>query len=161
MLRYIGVICIFIFALYIIFSYEKHQRTRLLQAEAFLIFMKLLADELQGLGRPLAACIENFQSEPLEKNGFLPALRAGMLPREGYERVKDRLCLPDALFPILARTFSSLGCASRAEEQRHLAAEILRAEEVLCTEREAQGARLRLCRTLATASAMGLVILLL
>ncbi len=161
MLRYIGAICIFLFAFYVIFSYEKYQKRRILQGEAFLLLLKFLLEEMRGLGRPIEQCLKDFESEPLEECGFLPSLCKSCSAAESYRSVGARLCLPQGLSQILSSAFSRLGCASRGEEQRHLGAEIARAESVMQREREEQAGRLRLCRTLTAAGAMGLVILLL
>lgn len=161
MLRYIGVICIFFFAFYAIYSYERYQRMKALQGDAFLSLLQFILCEMRGLGRPMGECLAEFKSEALERCGFLPALRESGAPEASYRRLEAGLCLPPELSPILANVFARLGRTSRMEEQRHLAAEIARAEAVLFREKELQKGRLRLCRTLATAGAMGLVILLL
>lgn len=161
MLHYLGAICIFLFAFYIIFSYERYQKLRLLQAEAFFLFMKMLRDELQGLGRSVAQLCAQYESEVLEGLGFLQGLREGLPAGECFARVRKGLSVPEALVPVLHRTFDGLGQGSRTEAQHRLCTELSHAEQVLSEERRAQGDRLRLCRTLTAASAMGLVILLL
>ena len=161
MLRCFGVICIFLFALYIIFCYERYQRTRILQGEAFLLFMKFFIDEMDSYARPMAECLRGFRSEELVKVGFLPALLSGKTPLLAYQSLRSRLLLPMGLSPILESTFSTMGRGTRSQERRHLALQIKRAAALMTEEREAHPKRLRLCRTLVMASAMGLSILLL
>lgn len=161
MLRYIGVICIFIFTFYAIFCYERYQKTRILQGDAFLLLLLFLRNELEGYGRTAAECIRDFQNETLRKTAFFSAVEKGATFFEAYALVRAQLCLPQGMDEILEAAFSSFGRGSRREECRRLSAEIARAQTLLGAERQEQGRRLRLCRTLATASAMGLVILLL
>lgn len=161
MLRYIGVICIFIFTFYAIFCYERHQKASLLQGEGFLLLLKFLMDELEGYGRPPAECIRDLRCEALCKTSFPAAVEGGVSLSEAYARERERLCLPQGMDAILERAFASFGRGGRREECRRLSSEISRAEPLLDAERAELSRRLRLCRTLAISSAMGLVILLL
>ncbi len=129
--------------------------------DAFLSLLKFLLEEMRGLGRPMAQCLACFESDALEECGFLPALRESGAPEESYRRYCEGLCLPRDLSQILLEAFSQLGRTSRPQEQRHLASVLARAQAVVSQEREMQKGRLRLCRALTTAGAMGLVILLL
>lgn len=161
MFRYIGVICIFLFAFYAIFSYERYQKMRLLQGEGFLLLLAFFANELQGCGRSPAACIHSFQNEAVQKTAFLRAVEKGTPLSEAYASVREGLCLPKDLDEILAGTFSAFGRGGRKEECSRLSGQLSRAEAVVGAERQEQARRLKLCRTLVTASAIGLVILLL
>ena len=74
MLRYFGVICIFIFAFYVIFAYERQQKRTLLQGEECLLLLKFFLDEMQSLARTPAECIHSFlllHSPPIHRrNAF-------------------------------------------------------------------------------------------
>lgn len=161
MLRYIGIICIFIFTFYAVFCYERYQKARILQGEVFLLLLKFLLDELKGYGRPPAECIRDFQSGSLKKTPFFHAVEQGASLSEAYASARDCLCLPQGMDLILESAFSTFGRGGRREECRRLSSEATRAEAVLEEQKQQQTRNLRLCRTLATASAMGLVILLL
>ena len=160
MLRYIGVICVFIFTFYVVFCYERYQKSQLALGDAFLLFLKFLADELEGYGRTPSECIRNFRSEELQKTSFPSSVAAGHSLHEAYASARPRLCLPQEMDAILEGAFASFGRGGRREESRRLSAQIARAEQLLCAQSEALARRLRLFRTLALASAMGLVILL-
>ena len=160
MLRYIGAICIFIFAFYVVFSYERHQKTLALQGEAFLLLLKFLLDEMRALARPAAECIRAFKAPALEKSAFLRAIENGMPPHEAYRNERESLCLPSGLDEIVDGALESFGRGGRKEECRRLSDAISRAETLIAEEREAHARRLKLCRTLVTSSALGLVILL-
>lgn len=160
MLRYVGVICIFIFAFYVVFTYERYQKRSLLQGEEFLILLKFFLDELQGLARSPAECIRFFHAKALEKTTFLQAVSAGEPPHTAYHAAKSALCLPHGMENVLDAAFENFGRGGRREECRRLSEAVARAETLLAQERQAYNRRLKLCRTLATASAMGLVILL-
>ena len=67
MLRFIGVICIFIFAFYASFSYERYQKSRLSTGEEMLLLLKFFLDELHGLARSPADCIRGFKASALAK----------------------------------------------------------------------------------------------
>ncbi len=161
MLRYVGVICIFIFTFYAIFCYERYQKARLLHGDAFLLLLRFLQNELEGYGRPPAECMRDFQNAALRKTAFFLAVEKGASFSEAYALVRPKLCLPQGMDEVLEGAFSSFGRGSRREECRRLSSEVSQAQALLEAERQEQGRRLRLCRTLATASAMGLVILLL
>ena len=160
MLRYIGVICIFIFTFYVVFVYERYQKRSLLQGEEFLLFLKMLLDELQGMGRSPAECVRSFRAPALEKTAFLRELSQGNPPHAAYRSARDALCLPHGMDRVLDETFENFGRGARREECRRISDAAMRAEALLETERQEHTRRLTLCRTLATASAMGLVILL-
>lgn len=160
MLRYIGVICIFIFAFYTSFSYERYQKTRLLMGEEILLLLKFFLDELHGLARSPADCIRSFKSSALAKTPLLCALANGALPSEAYRDAKGLLCFPCGMESILEGVFESFGRGGRGEESRRLSEALASAETLIARERGEYTRRLTLCRTLSAASAMGLVILL-
>ncbi len=161
MFRYVGVICIFIFAFYAIFCFERYQKARLLQGEEFLLLLKFLYSELEGYGRPAAECLRDFHSTALCRTAFFAAVLKGTSLSEAYRAQKHSLSLPQGMEAILEGAFSSFGRAGRREECRRLSEGISRAEGLLRSEREEHARRLTLCRTLTTATAMGIVILLL
>jgi hypothetical protein len=105
--------------------------------------------------------MHDFCCDTLKKMNFLDAVKNGATLSEAYEKQRSQLCLPQGMDAILHGTFSSFGRGGRREEARRLATEVARAEALLKEERSALARRSRLCRTLATASAMGVVILLL
>lgn len=161
MLRYIGVICIFLFTFYLIFCYERYQKMRILQSAAFTSLIEFLLGEMHGCGRPLLECIRDFHSETLERMHFLRDVENGASPHDAYVAARAHLCLPREMDAVLERAFASFGHGSRREECRRLSVELAQAVSLLDAEKQEQTRRVRLCRTLATASAMGLVILLL
>ena len=160
MLRYFGVICIFIFAFYVIFAYEKQQKRSLSQGEEALLLLKFFLDELQSLARAPRECIRSFRAAALEKTPLLDAIAEGKPPRAALLESKEKLCLPRGMEKILEDVFENFGRGGRREECRRLCEAIERAEALLSSERQEHTRRLTLCRTLTTASAMGLVILL-
>lgn len=161
MLRYIGVICIFIFAFYAIFCFERYQKARLSQGDGFVLLLKFLHSELEGYGRPPAECLRDFQCAALRRTAFFEAVLGGETLLDAYSKEKKKLALPQGMDVIVAGVFSSFGRGGRREECRRLFEASERAEELIQSEREEHARRLTLCRTLTTATAMGIVILLL
>ena len=160
MLRYIGIICIFIFAFYTSFSYERYQNARLLMGEEMLLLLKFFLDELRGLARSPADCIRSFKASALMKTPFLGAIAEGALPSEAYRDSKGMLCLPRGMEDILDGVFLDFGRGGRGEESRRLSEAVVGAETLIAQERGEHTRRLTLCRTLSAALAVGLVILL-
>lgn len=160
MLRYFGVICIFIFAFYVIFAYERQQKRTLLQGEECLLLLKFFLDEMQSLARTPAECIRSFHAAALEQTPLLEAIAKGDMPQAAFARSKETLCLPHGMEKILEDAFENFGKGGRREECRRLCEAIERAETLLAAHRGEHTRRLTLCRTLTTASAVGLVILL-
>ena len=160
MLRFVGVICIFMFAFYTSFSYERYQKARLLMGEEMLLLLKFFLDELRGLARSPADCICGFKASALEKTSLIGALADGALPSEAYRDAKGSLCLPRGMEGILDGAFLNFGRGGRAEESRRLSEAVAGAEMLIAKERMEHTRRLTLCRTLSAASAIGLVILL-
>lgn len=161
MLRYIGVICIFMFAFYAIFCFERYQKARLLQGEAFLLLLKFLRGELEGCGRPPAECLRDFHCDALCRTAFFSAVLEGASLKEAYGAEGGSLSLPQGMDAILVEAFSSFGRGGRKEECRRISEASEKAEALLSSERGEHARRLTLCRTLTTAAAMGIVILLL
>lgn len=157
MLRYIGLICIFMFAFYLIFRYERYQKAALLQGEEILRLLKFLQNEMDGLARPLSLCIGEFQSAAI--GGTLASLQGGKSPSEAFSAL-GTLSLPAGMGEALSAFVASFGRGGRREEARRLSDAVLRIEPLVAAEREESARRLRLFRTLTTASAIGLVILL-
>lgn len=160
MLRFIGVICIFIFAFYASFSYERYQKSRLSTGEEMLLLLKFFLDELHGLARSPADCIRGFKASALAKTSLPGALADGALPSEAYRDARNSLCLPRGMEDILDEVFLHFGRGGRGEESRRLSEAVAGAEALIAQERKEHARRLTLCRTLSAASAMGLVILL-
>lgn len=161
MLRYIGIICIFMFAFYAIFCFERYQKARLLQGEAFLLLLKFLRSELEGCGRPPSECLRDLQCDALCRTAFFEAVLGGASLKEAYSAQRGRLSLPQGMDAILERAFSAFGRGGRKEECRRISEASEQAEALLLSERGEHTRRLTLCRTLTTAAAMGIVILLL
>ena len=160
MLQYIGSICIFIFTFYFVFSYEKYQKRKILQGKVFLDFLKNVENEMRGLGRPMAICASEFLCLDKGAEPFFSALSEGVSAAEAYRKVRASLSLPVGMDALLCETFAAFSggrdavrrCVVDAREQ---------CERLMDTARTETDSRLRLFRTLTTASAMGLVILLL
>lgn len=160
MLRYLGAICIFLFAFYCIFSYEKYQKQKMQCQELFLKLLRFLENEADGLGRPVARCTKDFPSRLPMLDGFFSLLASGGLPGEAYRKERGALPLSEPMDACLLSAFDSFD-GDRLEVRRGLCDARVRYEHLLDEERQAHGRRLRLFRTLTTASAMGLVIVLL
>ncbi len=160
MLRYLGAICIFLFAFYSIFTYERYQKQRVLCEEQLLRFLVFLENETAGLGRPMARCVVDFPSRIPLLAPFFSSLESGDLPGNAYRAVREALPLSDEMDACLLSAFDSFG-GDRGEVRRGLSDARMRYAQLLDEEKEAHGRRLRLFRTLTTASAMGLVIMLL
>ena len=160
MLRYIGAICIFIFTFYFVFSYEKYQKQRILLEKTFLDFLKFAENEVYGLGRPMAVCAEKFSSASSGLSAFFSSLSEGMPPCEAYRSARGTFSLSEGMDALLQEAFDSfLGDRDAVRRGARDARE--RCERLLDAEEAESMRRLRLFRTLTTASAMGLVILLL
>lgn len=157
MLRYIGLICIFLFAFYLILRYERYQKTLLLQGEEILRLLKFLQNEMDGLARPLPLCIGEFRSAAI--GDTLDSLKKGQSPSEVLAGL-GALSLPAGMGDAISSFAASFGRGGRREEARRLSDAVSRIEPLVAAEREESARRLRLFRTLTTASAIGLVILL-
>ncbi len=132
----------------------------LAQGEEFLLLLKFFLDELQGLARSPAECIRFFRAKSLEQTAFLQAIGDGTPPHTAFRGARATLCLAQGMEKVLDDAFENFGSGGRREECRRLSEAVARAEAILATERQEHTRRLTLCRTLTTASAMGLVILL-
>ena len=160
MIRYIGSICIFIFAFYVIFSYEKYQKQKIYHSKMFLDFLKFLENEMRGLGRPLRACIKDFASQRRLCAPFFSSLEAGAVPGEAYRTVHAQLPVSPEMDQLLSEAFDSF-VGGRDAVRRSIGDARVRCEGLVDAEQAEQLRRFRLFRTLTAASAMGLVILLL
>ena len=160
MLRYIGALCIFMFAFYFIYSYEKYQKQKNACGKTFLDFLIFLENEMRGLGRPMAACAKDFSCESGSCAPFFSALRAGDAPGAAYRAARKEMPLPKEMDGLLLHTFDSLS-GGRDAVRRSVCDARERFSLLLDGEVAEHTRRVRLFRTLTTASAMGLVILLL
>ena len=160
MLRYLGAICIFIFTFYSIFAYEKYQKRKMAVIDAFCSFLKFLEGEIASLGRPTAECVPDFPQKDALPASFFSLLAEGASPSEAYAAVRDALPVSADMDACLLAAFTGFS-GSRAVLGRSLAQARERYETLLDAERAQQGRRTRLFRTLSSASAMGIVILLL
>ena len=160
MLRYVGSICIFMFAFYFIYSYEKYQRQKNACGKMFLDFLIFLENEMHALGRPIATCAEEFSRGGTLCAPFFSLLSSGQAPGDAYRAVHADLPLPAQMDAQLLGAFDAFG-GGRDAVRRALHDARERFAALLDAEQAEQMRRLRLFRTLTTASAMGLVILLL
>ena len=160
MLRYIGAICIFIFTFYFVFSYEKYQRQRFFLGKTLLDFLKFAENEVRGLGRPMAVCAKEFPCAAGGLAAFFSSLSEGMAPGEAYRSACDTLPLPEGMDAVLREAFDAFS-GGRDAARRGVKDARARCECLLDTADREMMRRLQLFRTLTTASAMGLVILLL
>jgi hypothetical protein len=159
-LRYIGVICIFIFAFCLIYYYDRYQKQREACEKTLLDFLIFLENEMRGLGRPVAVCAEEFSRGDALCAPFFSSLTEGRAPIEAYRSVRSALSLRPEMDGLLLDAFGRFS-HGRDAVRRGLSEARERFSALLDAERAERARRFRLFRTLAAASAMGLVILLL
>lgn len=160
MLRYVGAMCIFMFAFYFIYAYEKYQKQKNACGKTFLDFLIFLENEMGGLGRPMAVCAKDFSCDGGPCAPFFSALEAGNAPGAAYRAVQKDLPLCGKMDGILMAAFDSFS-GGRSAVRRAVGDARARFSRLLAGEEAQRARRVRLFRTLTTASAMGLVILLL
>jgi hypothetical protein len=108
-LKYIG-IAIFIFgAGAFVGSYTSYLKRRVAEHEAFLSLVSYMRIQIGCFMRPPLELIRGFESEALEKTGFLEALERSSDMSGAYREICGTLLIGDKARGVLDGLFSSLG----------------------------------------------------
>lgn len=161
MLRYIGMLLIFLAFGGFSFFYLRFCRARLSEAEGYLAFLDALRRELLQAGRPLPLFLSEFSLPRLEENGFLPRLRAGEGLSDAFSRAAGGSALGREERRVLAAFFSSFGQAFRTEEVSALEKSLASLGELIEEARRELPRTERVVRTLCASLSLSAVILLL
>lgn len=160
MLRYVGMLLIFLAFFGFAYFYLRFCRARLAEAEGYLAFLEALRGELLCAGRPLSLFLAEVSVPRLEENGFLPCLRAGEGLSDAFSHATGG-ALGREERRVLTELFSSFGHAFRAEELSRLAKSLATLEGLTEEARRELPRTERVVRTLCASLSLSAVILLL
>ncbi len=139
-------------------EYSKYMEKRMLECKAFLSFIAHMRVQVGCFLRPVKELATGFSSPPLEKVGFVHALRDSEGIFAAYKRCESALSLSEEERTVLNTFFSSFGEGYLDDGIRLIDAaysDMNKLHEKLC---EKKANNTRLVTVLSATSALGIII---
>ena len=120
MLKYLGMLAIFIASVMPAFEYAKRHRRKIAEYELFIRLADGLYEQISTYMRPISDFLSEFDFSPISDLGLKFSSRCDFGAE--FSRVLHRLSVSDTARSALAEFFSALGGSAKEDELRRLLA---------------------------------------